>query len=678
MVLPCAAAALCFLASRQAAEPRERWAWRFFAAAYTAGAWGEALWLYQRLAGGDLGPSPTASDVAWLAYYPLVLAALALLAPRHYRGLASLTSILDAFLFTLGPAGLYWWLVVQPDLAQASDPLAAAVNFIWPVGDLAITFTLVVLVSRWNLARVPWWLLYFFSAFVIQVLADALGATFQTQRRLDPLAPLDPLYSATYALVALAAVSRLHPWEGERLLDLARAHTARLFFPYLALPAVGLLLLLEFSQGIDSDTPQVLFLVAAVVALVLLRQLLTVLENSRLSDTLAALSEELERRVKERTAELAQRTGELAAVNRVATQLSHCLSLEDVLDTGLDLACEALRAPAGAIWFDRGDGRVELAAHHGFDATACRVLADPVRHGQALGGAIATGSPVHLRAEAVLAGPAGATWDFGARPCLIVVPLLSRRAVLGALVLAGRPEGVGEGEVPDLCVAIGAELGVSLENARRFENVRDLADRDPLTGLLNRRALDEQLAREIKRAARSGSPLSVLVIDVDSFKVVNDTRGHSVGDAVLSWVARLLRETCRGTDTIGRFGGDEFVIIAPDTPTAGAVTIGERLRRQAAGTREEWGGPPVGVHLSVGVATYPWDAQDGRVLMDHADANLYRSKEAGGNTTTASARPADQPPPLSAYRPRRQSHAEGARARTPAALDPLASTPGVA
>ena len=128
---------------------------------------------------------------------------------------------------------------------------------------------------------------------------------------------------------------------------------------------------------------------------------------------------------------------------------------------------------------------------------------------------------------------------------------------------------------------------MALENARLYEEARSLADRDPLTGFYNHRYLHERFGEEVVRAQRTGQPLSVLMLDLDDFKLVNDTFGHLFGDRVLAWTAELIRSTLRASDIPARYGGDEFAILLPDTGADAAHHAAERIRAAfaAAGVR---------------------------------------------------------------------------------------------
>ena len=161
-----------------------------------------------------------------------------------------------------------------------------------------------------------------------------------------------------------------------------------------------------------------------------------------------------------------------------------------------------------------------------------------------------------------------------------------------------------------------------------------MAGTDDLTGLCNLRALTDTLRREVARASRTGRPLSVIVIDLDGFKRVNDGQGHLRGSQALVEMAALLRESIRETDVAGRLGGDEFAVVLPDTGAAGAVAVGDRLRvrvaRRAFLRRE---GLDIRLTVSVGVASASGPGGPAGALLERADNALYQAKAGGGNRT---------------------------------------------
>ncbi|MFL6197334.1 MAG: diguanylate cyclase [Thermoanaerobaculia bacterium] len=215
----------------------------------------------------------------------------------------------------------------------------------------------------------------------------------------------------------------------------------------------------------------------------------------------------------------------------------------------------------------------------------------------------------------------------------LAVPMLSRERLAGVLVM-GRKEGSGgyPAEELDLLNLLAHHVATVFENARLFES----ATYEGLTGLLRREAILEQLDRELERALRYGRPLTIAMADLDHFKQVNDRYGHLAGDALLRRVAQLISGALRGTDWIGRYGGEEFLIVLPETDLAGGAAVAEKIRTLVQGTRlpAEDGGPP-GVTVSIGLATLS-DLADpgkpaGRDLIAVADRSLYDAKNAGRN-----------------------------------------------
>jgi diguanylate cyclase (GGDEF)-like protein/PAS domain S-box-containing protein len=166
------------------------------------------------------------------------------------------------------------------------------------------------------------------------------------------------------------------------------------------------------------------------------------------------------------------------------------------------------------------------------------------------------------------------------------------------------------------------------EEKRLEERLRRLSTTDGLTGLFNRRHLDESLALELERARRYNAPLSIVMFDVDHFKRFNDEHGHDQGDRVLQAIAQQLQEHSRKVDIPCRYGGEEFLAILPGTAQAGAIIVAERLRQSV----EQMEVDGLTVTISIGVATVPEiDTDTPDVLIEAADGALYRAKRAGRN-----------------------------------------------
>ncbi len=179
-------------------------------------------------------------------------------------------------------------------------------------------------------------------------------------------------------------------------------------------------------------------------------------------------------------------------------------------------------------------------------------------------------------------------------------------------------------------------LRYALKLGETLEALRRMATRDQLTGLFNRREFERILAEEEERSRRFGHPLSLLMIDIDRFKWINDTHGHPVGDAVLREVARRLGEEVRSVDRVARFGGEEFAVVLMETEREAAFEMARRLcaavEREPVLVNETL---PLNVTVSAGAASLPVDAQTGEALVAAADKALYAAKGAGRNCAVA-------------------------------------------
>jgi len=166
------------------------------------------------------------------------------------------------------------------------------------------------------------------------------------------------------------------------------------------------------------------------------------------------------------------------------------------------------------------------------------------------------------------------------------------------------------------------------------ERLRRQATHDPLTGLWNHSAILEILRHEVSRSKRQHTPLTVIMFDIDHFKQINDANGHVSGDAILHGVALRMREVIRDYDTLGRYGGDEFLIVLPDCNEKDAVEAAERLRKRIAGEPMAAPGKPISVTVSIGLATNEKHGDmDAAILVQAADVALYRAKNSGRNCT---------------------------------------------
>jgi diguanylate cyclase (GGDEF)-like protein len=309
--------------------------------------------------------------------------------------------------------------------------------------------------------------------------------------------------------------------------------------------------------------------------------------------------------------------------------LMHCLDPGEVYAVALDLLLPALGRDLGLALFRRSEmPGSDGIAFRGFDEVAATELQRRVAQAKTDSSLFAAREPFTTSG-----GPIGEALEdlgVGGGPALLV-PLHGADREEGLLWVPeqGRPTTAADLEHARL---IEAHAELALANAERYHQAKEKAFIDDVTEVYNARYLLQATEREIHRAARSGKELSVLFLDLDRFKRVNDQYGHIVGSNVLRHLSEVLLDCVRQIDTLARYGGDEFTILLVDTPLRGGVAVAERIRRTVAETIfEGTGGAPIRLTISIGVSTFPDHARDREGLLDAADKAMYRAKSKGRN-----------------------------------------------
>ena len=218
--------------------------------------------------------------------------------------------------------------------------------------------------------------------------------------------------------------------------------------------------------------------------------------------------------------------------------------------------------------------------------------------------------------------------------CFICLPLTSHARRLGVIYFYRTDRDTFTPTEIELLNTFASLAAQAIGNARLYVQVQEQARTDALTGLNNRGEFQRQLEDEVERSRRYNRPFSLLILDIDHFKNINDSYGHPAGDEVLRALAARLREQSRPVDQVARYGGEEFVVILTETAGEGALAVAERLRAAVADSAVAvTGGRTITVTISIGVATFPADAGSGTELIAAADAALYAAKQGGRNRT---------------------------------------------
>jgi len=349
---------------------------------------------------------------------------------------------------------------------------------------------------------------------------------------------------------------------------------------------------------------------------------------------------------------LARKTDQILFLNTVLTRASQTLEPGRILsDAREDLSLLfPVHGLQGVFWQPGDDGRLEAELflapcldQHGRQRWVEYLLG----HATRLAGGILDGFNVEylfqISPETCLPQPEPES--------TILLPLRVAGSAFGCLAISkDKEQRLGRDQVTSLNAAAN-HLALALRNAMLFRDVKSKADHDGLTRIHNRQSFDERLADELKRHQRYRHNLSLLLFDLDHFKNINDTYGHQAGDLVLRDVGAILEESCRDTDFAARFGGEEFVIILPQTSEDQAWVLAERVRRKVEQKGFQFSDKLFKVTASIGVATLTPGALDKREdLIEKADQALYLAKSSGRNMVCVSQAP-ERPKAVALARP---------------------------
>ena len=327
--------------------------------------------------------------------------------------------------------------------------------------------------------------------------------------------------------------------------------------------------------------------------------------------------------------ELRRRKDDLSAVADMAADFESLHDPEEIAATMLERICTSFDFKRGVVLAVRGEELVTVARR---------------------GDAVEVSPTVHIdrvidkawdEHDAVLLAGLDETTDpflsmlLPDARNLLVAPMFADGQPVGAMVIeSARPnQALIQRRVISLVTQFASHAALAMRNAWLLQQVQVLADTDALTGVANRRSFEKAIARDISRAIRSGEPLTLVMVDLDHFKQLNDNFGHQAGDDVLRKVGAVLRAACRESDVPARYGGEEFAVLLPGCAKEQSFAAAERLRQLVASVEA-----PVPISCSSGIATYPLNATTPMQLVAAADEALYQSKRMGRGRSTLSPR----------------------------------------
>jgi two-component system, cell cycle response regulator len=320
-----------------------------------------------------------------------------------------------------------------------------------------------------------------------------------------------------------------------------------------------------------------------------------------------------------------RQAAELDALKRITRNLTTSLELQAVLDAIVQEAMQLVIDAQDAHIFLFHDGKLTFGASLFSDGRKNVPFGEPRPDGLT--------ATVARKREIVVVNDMHSSPLYASAPnrwagSIIGIPLIVGDRVVGVMNLARTQVGSFSPSEVRLLTLLADQATIAITNARLHRAVSYQARSDMLTGLPNRRALDERLGEEIARSNSSGTPFSVIMMDLDGFKIINDTYGHDVGDVVLRKVADLLKQTVRTNDFLARYGGDELTLILSETDLAHAqIVVGKIRERLSAFPIPLPDGKTTIVGVSGGIALYPRHAETAAGLLRAADEALYRAKK---------------------------------------------------
>lgn len=333
--------------------------------------------------------------------------------------------------------------------------------------------------------------------------------------------------------------------------------------------------------------------------------------------------------------EVSRYTKQMEALFNIGATVSQTLNLGELLDSVLDTVLMVTGVEVGGIFLlDKQTSKLLLRAHRGMSPEFARQVQGVTVGDGFIGQVAKSGKPIlveDVSADSKLSWMRKMGDDIQS---VAAVPIMAKEKILAVMGVGSRKYR----KFPDwemlMLDTIANQIGMAIENARLYEHAVELAFTDGLTGLYNRRYIMEQIEREFIRAQRSKAPMSLIMVDLDGLKAINDRFGHHEGDGFLKEVAGIVKVNTRASDVAARWGGDEFMLLAPGTDSRSASKIAERIRAQVERYKIQLEGDEVGITISAGIVSYPAHASVVEELLKKVDEAMYNAKRGGKNQSS--------------------------------------------
>lgn len=590
-----------------------RWGWGLIGVGCLSFAIGQGTWTYFETIKGVEVPFPGPPDVGYLGTYPCLIVGVLLLFTDVQAVAGRARILMDGAIAACSVGMLSWYFMIGHLWSKSDVPtLGKLIGVAYPLGDIASLFVgLVALVGAGSDRSYRRVFSLLSIGVVMLTLADSVFIFKGLNEGYETGSWNDWGWSFGWTLIGFAPL--MQRWlpatnaatrkPREKLQALG--NTIRTFAPYVvAIASLTVIFAHDYSRDhkIGSNSyGAALFL----LSLILFRQVFMVMENIALTRRVADMNDSLENMV-------ADRTRKLTGLQSLAKQVNATLSAEEVVLGAIQQAQRILGADAVALCLDRGD--------EGRPIKAASLMGEAIQQYPKVVRSLDGRSPVREVEQFQVFGSE-------APSACLVGPLRWHSETIGQIV-AVRKAGQFNREDAEMLESVGVEIGTALKNSWRHEDALAAADRDSVTGLLNHRALHQRMTRELAAAEAAGTKASIVMMDMNNFKLFNDTYGHVVGDSVLKAVAEKLTLVCGDRGLPARYGGDEFAALLPGMDSDGAERLALAIKDSldALDYARADDDRKIPISLTFGIATFPTDGRNRLELLTVADRNLYHAK----------------------------------------------------